>query len=82
MNEPSPYLAQHIRDALAAGDTAELGIDVQVTGAGVFLSGSVTSAEQRDDIEAVATGEAAGAAVHNDIVVVEGEPRVEPEVLS
>ncbi len=79
---PSPYLAQHIRDALAGDGTAELGIDVQVTEHGVYLSGAVTSAEQREDVEAVAAAEAAGAPVHNDIVIVEGEPRVEPEVLS
>mgnify|MGYP000277029422 CR=1 FL=1 len=45
--EPSPYLAQHIRDALASGSTAELGVDVRVTPTGVYLSGVVASPAAR-----------------------------------
>ena len=81
-SEPSPYLAQHIRDALASGSTAELGVDVVVNASGVFLSGTVTSPEQRDDLAAIAAGEAGGLPVHNDVVVAHGEPDVEVEVLS
>jgi osmotically-inducible protein OsmY len=79
--EPSPYLAQHIRDALASGGTAELGVDVDVTPSGVFLSGTVASPEQRDKCAAVAGREAGGMAVHNDVVVQRGEPDVDVEVL-
>jgi osmotically-inducible protein OsmY len=76
------YLAQHIRDALAAGSTAELGVDVHVTPAGVFLSGTVTSEEQRAEIAEIAVRESGGLDVHNDVVVAHGEPDVEVEVLS
>lgn len=82
MTEQSPYLAQHILDALAAASTAELGVDVRVTPAGVFLSGTVVSAEQRDEVGAVAARESGGLDVHNDIVVVHGDPDIEVEVLS
>lgn len=76
------YLAQHIRDALAGDEIAELGIDVQVTPSGVFLSGTVASPEQCEEIVAVATREAGGAIVHDDLVVVDGPPITEPEVLA
>jgi osmotically-inducible protein OsmY len=82
VTDRSPYLAQHIRDALAAGGTAELGVDVQVTPAGVFLSGTVTSEEQRAELASIASRESGGLAVHNDVVVTHGEPDVEVEVLS
>ena len=83
MNAPSdPYLAQHIRDALATDGTAELGVDVQVTATGVFLTGTVSSPEQRDQLAAVAARECGGdLVVHNDVVVQHGEPDVDVEVL-
>ena len=78
---PDPYLAQHIRDALATEGTAELGVDVQVTPSGVYLTGTVVSPEQRDSLAVVAAREAGGLAVHNDGVVMHGEPDVDVEVL-
>ena len=81
-SDTSPYLAQHIRDALASGATAELGVDVQVTPTGVFLSGTVSSPEQRDQLAEVAARECGdGFVVHNDVVVQHGEPDVDVEVL-
>jgi len=79
-NETSPYLSQHIHDALALGSTAELAIDVHVTPSGVFLSGSVASEEQRAEVAAIAAQES-GLPVQNDVVVLHGEPDVEIEVL-
>lgn len=86
MTEPnaashSPYLAQHIRDALANGSTAELGVDVNVTSAGVYLSGTVASDEQRAELAAIAAREAEGLPVHNDVVVVHGVPDTDVEVI-
>ena len=81
MTEPSPYLAQHIRDALARGSTAELGVDVSVTAAGVYLAGTVASEEQRDELATIAGNEAPGLAVHNDVVVVHGAPDTDVEVI-
>jgi osmotically-inducible protein OsmY len=82
VSELSPYLAQHIRDALASGSTAELGVDVEVTPTGVFLSGTVASPEQRDALSSIAGRESGGLAVHNDVVVVHGDPDVDVEVLA
>lgn len=81
MSGPSPYLAQHIRDALAAGSTAELGIDVVVTGNGVVLSGTAASEEQRAALAEIARRESGGMTVRNDVVVVHGGPDPEVEVL-
>jgi osmotically-inducible protein OsmY len=77
----SPYLAQHIRDSLAAGSTAELGVDVNVTPSGVFLTGTVTSEEQRAQLAEIAARESGGLEVHNEVVVAHGDPDVEVEVL-
>ena len=76
-----PYLAQHIRDALASGSTAELGVDVHVTPTGVYLSGVVASPEQRDELAVIAEREAPGVVVHNDVVVAHGQPDTDVEVL-
>ena len=81
MSDPSPYLAQHIRDALAGGSTAELGVDVTVTATGVFLAGTVASDEQRDELAVIAAREADGLTVHNDVVVVHGAPDTDVEVI-
>jgi hypothetical protein len=78
---PSPYLAQHIRDAMASGSTAELGIDVTVTPAGVHLSGIVASEAHRDELGAVAAREAGGRPIRNDLTVVHGTPDTDVEVL-
>ena len=81
MTDQSPYLAQHIHDALAGGSTAELGVEVQVTAGAVFLAGTVASDEQRAELGVIAARESGGLAVHNEVVVVHGEPDVEIEVL-
>jgi osmotically-inducible protein OsmY len=81
VTDHSPYLAQHIRDAMAAGATAELGVDVTVTATGVYLAGTVASEEQRAELASIAAREAGDLQVHNDLVVVHGPPDVEVEVL-
>jgi len=81
LSDASPYLAQHIHDAMASGSTAELGIDVAVTAAGVHLSGTVASEEQRAELGAIAQRESGGLAVHNDVVVVHGSPDTDVEVI-
>ena len=78
----SPYLAQHVRSALAAEATAELGVDVAVAGSGVYLTGTVATEEHRAEIGRVAEAAAEGMAVHNDITVVHADPDPEVEVLS
>ena len=78
----SPYLAQHIREALATASTAELGVDVVVAGGCVYLTGTVATDEHRLEIGRVAEGGAEGLPVHNDVQVVHAGPDPEVEVLS
>jgi osmotically-inducible protein OsmY len=78
----SPYLAEHVRDALAASSTAELGVDVAVTSGGVYLTGTVGSDGHRDEVARVAADAAEGLPVHNDVVVIHADPDNDVEVLS
>ena len=78
---PDAYLAQHIHDAIAAGRTAELGIEVHVTEAEVVLAGSVGTEEHRADIGELAASMADGRVVRNDVVVLHGTPDTVAEVL-
>lgn len=49
--EPPEYVVERLRVAIATEpDVHELGIDVQVSGRNVLLSGSVASPAQRDAI--------------------------------
>jgi osmotically-inducible protein OsmY len=78
----SPYLAEHVRSALAAGETAELGVDVAVAPSGVYLTGTVASDQQRAEVGRVAASAAEGLPVHNDVTVVHADPDPDVEVLS
>lgn len=82
-DEPLDQLAQRIRDVLAEGETAEGGVDVEVTVDAVVLRGVVNTDAQRASVAAAAAENAGGRAVHDaELVVVGGEPEVRPEVLS
>lgn len=78
----SLYLVEHVRAALASSATAELGVEVRVTGGGVYLTGTVASDEHSLDVERVAAEAAEGLPVHNDLVVVHAGPDNDVEVLS
>jgi osmotically-inducible protein OsmY len=75
------YLAQHIRDALASGPTAELGVEVHVDEVEVTLAGSVGTEEQREQLAEIAAPLAGGRAIRNDVVVVHGVADPQPEAL-
>lgn len=81
LQEPPVYLAQRIHEALAAGPTAELGIDVTVGPAGVLISGTVGTEEQRAQLQQIAAEVAGDLPVRNDVAVVHGRPDPEPEPL-
>jgi hypothetical protein len=70
MGEPPEYLVQHIQDALATDPRArELGVDVQVVGDQVVLTGTATTAGQRDAIAAVVRELADSYRVVNEVAV-------------
>jgi osmotically-inducible protein OsmY len=53
--EPDPYLAEHVREALGKDSrVSELGVEVEISGQTVILSGAVTSAERQAAAAAVA----------------------------
>lgn len=54
-SEPDPYLAERVRTALAEDPRiSELGVEVEIRGGTVVLTGTVTSPEQKAAATAVA----------------------------
>ncbi|PXY19042.1 BON domain-containing protein [Prauserella muralis] len=80
--EAPEYLAARLRRVIAEDSrTAELGIQVSVRGEHVYLSGSVSSQQCKEELDAVLHEREPELRLHNDVRVVEaGEPG-EPEVL-
>ncbi|MGW6568970.1 BON domain-containing protein [Streptomyces sp. NPDC054975] len=75
------YRVEHVRERLARGDVAELGIHVELRGGTVLLSGTVSTAARRDEILRLAQSELAGIPVRADLVVVGSEPPTRHEEL-
>ncbi|MCF1599160.1 BON domain-containing protein [Streptomyces muensis] len=63
------YLVAHLTDQLAAGPLGELGVRIEIRGEAILLTGTVPSAQCRDDILRSARAELPGHPVHCDIVV-------------
>ncbi|GAB2878540.1 BON domain-containing protein [Streptomyces deserti] len=63
------YRVAHLQDHLASGDLGELGVRVEVRGDAVLLTGTVPSAQCRDEVLRLAREELVGHPVHCDIVV-------------
>jgi osmotically-inducible protein OsmY len=63
------YRIAHFREHLARGETAELGVRVELHGGAVTLTGTVTTADRRDEILRLARTELTGLTVHEDVVV-------------
>lgn len=81
--QPPEYVVAHVQEALAT-DTrvAELGIGVSVAGGRLFLTGTVSSDEQRDRAGDLAVEVAGDLEVCNDLEVAQlGGPGV-PERLA
>jgi BON domain len=72
--EPQEYLVHHIQDALAADPRArELGVDVQVAGDRVVLTGTAATPAQRASIALVVGEVADGYEVVNEMTVVSAD---------
>lgn len=70
--EPREYLAQRLRDAIAADPrTGELGLDVSVTGERLNVRGIVGSEDRRSAINDVAREVVSGVDVVNETEVKE-----------
>jgi osmotically-inducible protein OsmY len=72
--EPPEYLVHHIQDALASDPRVrELGVDAQVVGDRVVLTGTAATPEQRASIVDVAGEVARGYEVVNEMTVLSAE---------
>ncbi|MGH3516379.1 MAG: BON domain-containing protein [Haloechinothrix sp.] len=80
--EAPHYRAARLRTAIAEDPrTNELGVGVTVRGNDVYLSGTVASAQRKEELDLVLHENAPGMSVHNEVRIVEvGEPG-EPEEL-
>lgn len=67
----SDYRIAHLQDRLAVGDLAELGVRIEARGGAVMLTGTVPSAQCREEVLRVVHEELTGLAVHSDLVVAE-----------
>jgi hypothetical protein len=78
---PEPYLAEHVKDALANDPRlSELHVDVTITSGKVFLTGSVGSEERREALTAVVGEVLPDLEVVNHTTVEAPAGRPEPDV--
>ncbi|MFJ3583596.1 BON domain-containing protein [Streptomyces sp. NPDC090127] len=75
------YRIERVRDRLAREDVAELGIQVELRGGTVLLSGTVSTEARREEILRLAQSELAGVPVRADLVVVGSQPPTRHEEL-
>ncbi|MFF9912701.1 BON domain-containing protein [Streptomyces sp. NPDC013457] len=68
------YRIARLRERLAGGDTAELGVRIEMRGGAVLLSGTLPTADHREEILRIADSELAGMPVLADLGVASAEP--------
>ncbi|MFF9850608.1 hypothetical protein [Streptomyces litmocidini] len=78
----SEYRIARFRERLAREDVAELGVRVEVRGASILLTGTLPTADRRDEILRLASAELAGIPIHADLLVARADPPDRPEELS
>lgn len=76
------YRVQRLRERLAREDVAELGVRIEVRGAGALIWGHVSGADARDAVLAVAAEELAGVDWQEDLTVNRATPPDHAEELS
>ncbi|MEV6247338.1 BON domain-containing protein [Streptomyces sp. NPDC051742] len=70
----SEYRIARLRDRLAREEVAELGVRIEVRGAVVLLTGTVPTADRRDEILRIAEAELVDLPVRADLQVVCADP--------
>ncbi|MFI9808438.1 BON domain-containing protein [Streptomyces sp. NPDC052301] len=63
------YRVAHLADRLAAGPLGELGVRLELRGDSVLLTGTVPSAQCRDEILHLAREDLSGHPVHCDLMI-------------
>ncbi|MFB7375015.1 BON domain-containing protein [Streptomyces sp. NPDC056222] len=71
---PVEYRIAHLRERLAKEEVGELGVRIELRGGRVLLTGTVQTAERRDEILRLARAELADLMVRADLVVAGAEP--------
>ncbi|MFF3457413.1 hypothetical protein ACFYXH_24445 [Streptomyces sp. NPDC002730] len=80
--DTAEYRIAHLKDRLASGPTAEMGLRIELRGDTVLLSGTVSSPACRDEILRVAREVLQGLSLREDLVVVSTTAPDHPEELS
>ncbi|MFI6417285.1 BON domain-containing protein [Streptomyces sp. NPDC050842] len=80
-NGESEYRIARFRERLAGGDVAELGVRIEVRGATVLLTGTLPTADHRDEILRIAAAELAGLPVRAELLLACADPPDRPEEL-
>lgn len=71
-HEPTEYLVQHVKEALATDErVSELGLEVEIHGSDVYLSGTVATEARRGASEEVVRELLPGRTIHNQIGIEE-----------
>lgn len=81
MTDDTGYRIEHLRERLAQGETAELGLRIEAHADTVTVSGTVGDAGCREAVERVIAEELAGLTLHLDLVVAAPDPPVRAEEL-
>ncbi|MFG3492190.1 hypothetical protein [Streptomyces sp. NPDC047972] len=68
------YQVVRFRERLTHGEVAELGVRIEVRGEVVLLTGTLPTADRRDEILRIAEAELAGIPFHADLVVAGADP--------
>lgn len=81
MTDDISYRIERLRERLAQGETAELGLRIEAYADTVSVSGTLADAECRDAVARVVAEELDGLAVHLDLVAAAPDPPVRAEEL-
>ncbi|AJF63708.1 hypothetical protein [Streptomyces vietnamensis] len=80
--DESEYRIARFRDRLAREDVAELGVRVEARGETVLLTGTLPTADRRDEILRLADTELAGIPIRADLLIACADPPERSEDLS
>jgi hypothetical protein len=76
------YRVAHLRERLAGGPLAELGVQVTVHGDSVLVTGTVPSSHCRDEVARMVDEALGGLTVHCDLVVAQASSPDQAEELA
>lgn len=77
-SDEGEYRIARFRERLARDDVAELGVRAEMRGAAVVLTGTLPTADRRDEVLRIADAELSGLAVRADLLVACADPPTGP----